>query len=106
MPEERGEKGNHNNSKDKTPRVESRGGVVAGGQPGGIAHAKLLGRRPANQTSPDIDKDFLNLVLQLRMLADTGWRFSQKPGARLVVAGRSRRHWLTPFPSLDRRNCI
>jgi hypothetical protein len=49
MPEERGEKSNHNNAKDKTPRVENRGGVVAGGQPVGIAHAKLLGRPPASQ---------------------------------------------------------
>jgi hypothetical protein len=49
MPEERGEKSNHNNPKDKTPRVENRGGVVVGGQPVGIAHAKLLGRPPASQ---------------------------------------------------------
>jgi hypothetical protein len=49
MPEERSEKNNHNNPKDKTPRVENRGGVVAGGQPVGIAHAKLLGRPPASQ---------------------------------------------------------
>jgi hypothetical protein len=49
MPEERSEKGNHNNAKDKTPRFENRGGVGAGGQPVGIAHAKLLGRPPASQ---------------------------------------------------------
>ena len=48
MPEERSEKSNHNNAKDKTPRVENRGGVVVGGQPVGIAHAKLLGRPPAS----------------------------------------------------------
>jgi hypothetical protein len=35
--------------------------VVRGGQPVGIAHAKLLGRPPAEPTSSDIDKDFLNL---------------------------------------------
>jgi hypothetical protein len=48
MPEERGEKSNHNNAKDKTPRVGPEGFVV-GGQPVGIAHAKLLGRPPASQ---------------------------------------------------------
>ena len=67
MPEERSEKGNHNNAKDKTPRFENRGGVGAGGQPVGIAHAKLLGRPPAKPNSPDIDKDFLNPP----MVADT-----------------------------------
>jgi uncharacterized protein DUF938 len=49
MPEERGEKSNHNDAKDKTPRFENIGGVVARGQPVGIAHAKLLGRPPASQ---------------------------------------------------------
>jgi hypothetical protein len=49
MPEEGSEKSNHNNAKDKTPRFENRGGVVARGQPVGIAHAKLLGRPPASQ---------------------------------------------------------
>ena len=49
VPEERSEKSNHNNAKDKTPRFENRGGVVARGQPVGIAHAKLLGRPPASQ---------------------------------------------------------
>jgi hypothetical protein len=49
LPEERGEKRNHNNAKDKTPRVENRRGVVVGGQPVGIVHAKLLGRPPASQ---------------------------------------------------------
>ena len=49
MPEERSEKSNHNNAKDKAPRVENRDGVVVGGQPVGIAHAKLLGRPPASR---------------------------------------------------------
>ena len=49
MPEEHSEKSNHNNPKDKTPRVEAEGPVVVGGQPVGIAHAKLLGRPPASQ---------------------------------------------------------
>ena len=49
MPEERSEKGNHNNPKEKTPRVRADGLVVVGGQPVGIAHAKLLGRPPASQ---------------------------------------------------------
>jgi hypothetical protein len=48
LPEEHTKARNHNNAKDKTPRVENRGGVVAGGQPVGIAHAKLLGRPPAS----------------------------------------------------------
>ena len=46
MPEERSEKSNYNNAKDKAPRVETQGLVVVGGQPVGIAHAKLLGRPP------------------------------------------------------------
>lgn len=59
MPEERSEKSNHNNAKDKTPHFENRGGLVARGQPVGIAHAKLsVARQQA--TSPDIDKDLLN----------------------------------------------
>ena len=49
MPKERSEKRNHKNPKDKAPRFERRGGVVARGQPVGIAHAKLLGRPPASQ---------------------------------------------------------
>jgi hypothetical protein len=48
MPEEHSEKSNHNNPKDKTPRVATEG-LVVGGQPVGIAHAKLLGRPPASQ---------------------------------------------------------
>jgi hypothetical protein len=48
MPEERSEKSNHNNPKDKTSRVAIKG-LVVGGQPVGIAHAKLLGRPPASQ---------------------------------------------------------
>jgi hypothetical protein len=49
VPEERTKKSNYNNAEDKTPRVENRGGIGAGGQPVGIAHAKLLGRPPASQ---------------------------------------------------------
>ena len=49
MPEERGEKSKHNNAKDKTLLVESRGDVAAGGQAVGIAQAKLLGRPPASR---------------------------------------------------------
>jgi hypothetical protein len=48
MPEEHSEKSNHNNPKDKTPRVAIKGLVVVRGQPVGIAHAKLLGRPPAS----------------------------------------------------------
>jgi hypothetical protein len=47
VPEERSKKSNHNNAKDKAPRVATKGRV--GGQPVGIAHAKLLGRPPASQ---------------------------------------------------------
>jgi hypothetical protein len=49
LPEEHTEKSNRNNAKDKTPRVATEGLVVVGGQPVGIAHAKLLGRPPASQ---------------------------------------------------------
>ncbi len=49
MPEERREKRNYNNVKDKAPRVETQGLVVVGGQPVGIAHAKLLGCPPVRQ---------------------------------------------------------
>ena len=47
MPEERSEKSNHNNAKDKASRVAIKG-LVVGGQPVGIAYAKLLGRPPAS----------------------------------------------------------
>jgi hypothetical protein len=49
VPEEHSKKSNHNNAKDKAPRAAAEGLVVAGGQPVGIAHAKLLGRPPASQ---------------------------------------------------------
>src|SRR4029077_21156982 len=48
VPEERSNKSHHNNAKDQTPRVEAEGLVVVGGQPVGIAHAKLLRRPPAS----------------------------------------------------------
>jgi hypothetical protein len=48
MPEERNEKRNYNNAKDKAPRIEAEGLLVVGGQPVGIAHAKLLCRPPAS----------------------------------------------------------
>ena len=48
VPEEYAKKHNHNNPKDKTRRVAIKG-LVVGGQPVGIAHAKLLGRPPASQ---------------------------------------------------------
>jgi hypothetical protein len=74
MPEERSEKRNQNNPKDKGPRVEAEGLVVVGGQPVGIAHAKLLGRQPASQPHQTLIKIFLNLSFQLQMLADAGGR--------------------------------
>ena len=61
VPEERTKKSNYNNAEDEASRVGTNDLVVRGGQPVGIAHAKLLGRPPAEPTSPDIDKDFLNL---------------------------------------------
>ena len=45
MPEERSEKSNHNNPKDKTPRFENRGGVVARGQLGSGPIKVLAGVR-------------------------------------------------------------
>jgi hypothetical protein len=49
LPKEHTKKRNHNNPKDKASRVATRGHVVVGSQPVGIAHAKLLGRPPAGQ---------------------------------------------------------
>ena len=74
LPEEHTKTRNHKNAKDKAPRVATEGLVVVRAQPVGIAHAKLLGRPPASQPHQTLIKDFLNLVLQLEMLADTGWR--------------------------------
>jgi hypothetical protein len=48
VPEERSKKSNHKNAKDKASRVATKC-LVVGGQPAGIAHAKLLGRPPASQ---------------------------------------------------------
>ena len=78
MPEERGEKSNHNNAKDNTPRVESRGGVVAGGQPSWSSSLMpaFLGRPASEPTSPDIHKDFLN-----RLAADAGRRIAARMAA-------------------------
>jgi hypothetical protein len=49
VPEERTKKSNYNNAKDEASRVGTKDLVVRGGQPVGIAHAKLLGRPPASQ---------------------------------------------------------
>jgi Protein of unknown function (DUF938) len=56
LPEEHTKTRNHNNAKDKTPRVEAEGLVVVGDQPVGIAHAKLLGRPPASQSDQALVK--------------------------------------------------
>jgi hypothetical protein len=48
LPKKHAKTRNHNNAKDKTPRVATEGLAVAEGQPVGIAHAKLLGRPPAS----------------------------------------------------------
>jgi hypothetical protein len=51
MPEERSEKSNHNNPKDKTLLVESRGGVVGGvSRPGSIMRNSSVARQRANLT--------------------------------------------------------
>jgi hypothetical protein len=71
MPEERSEKTNHNNAKDKTPRFENRGGVVVGGQPVGIAHAKLLGRPPASRPHQTLIK--MDTSINSRFDAETGY---------------------------------
>ena len=49
LPEEHSKTRNHKNPKDKASRVAIAGLFVVGGQPVGIAHAKLLGRPPASQ---------------------------------------------------------
>jgi hypothetical protein len=55
MPEEHSEKSNHNNPKNKTPRVAIKG-LVVGSQPFGIAHAKQLGRPSASQPNQTLIK--------------------------------------------------
>jgi len=47
--EEHAKKRNQNDPKDKAPGISTTGHLVVGGQPVGIAHAKLLGRPPASQ---------------------------------------------------------
>jgi hypothetical protein len=49
LPKEHAKTCDHDNAKDKAPRVPTEGLLVVGGQPVGIAHAKLLGRPPASQ---------------------------------------------------------
>jgi hypothetical protein len=56
LPKKHTKKRNHNNPKDKGPRVATEGLVVVGGQPVGIAHAKLLGRPPASQPNQRLIK--------------------------------------------------
>jgi hypothetical protein len=86
LPKQHTKTRNHKNPQDKAPRVAIEGLVVVGGQPAGIAHAKLLGRQPSEPTSPEIDKDFLKPVLELQMLVDAGGRLRPAPGARFVAA--------------------
>ena len=49
LPEEHAKTRNHDNPKDKSPRVRTEDLVVGIGQPVGIAHVKLLDRPPASQ---------------------------------------------------------
>jgi hypothetical protein len=51
LPEDQTKTRNHKKPKDKVPRVATQGPVVVGGQPVGIAHAKLsVARQRANLT--------------------------------------------------------
>jgi hypothetical protein len=50
LPEKHAKNRNYNDPKDKAPGITTTGHVVVGGQPVGIAHAKLLGRPPATQS--------------------------------------------------------
>ena len=85
MPEERSEKSNHNNAKDKAPRVATEGSCRE--RSAGRDRSCETTRSPASKrTPPDINKDFLNLVLQLQMLADTGWRLQPEAGSAVVAA--------------------
>ena len=54
--EEHAQKLNHNDPKDKAPGNSTTGHVVVGGQPVGIAHAKLPGRPPASQPDQTLIK--------------------------------------------------
>jgi hypothetical protein len=61
VPEEHSEYSDRNNAKDKVPRRASTILVTADNRPGSFAHAKTPQMPASEQTSPDIDKDFLNL---------------------------------------------
>jgi hypothetical protein len=52
LPEEHTKTRNHKNPKDKAPRVATEGLVVVGGQPVGIAHAKLSVARQQRSSLP------------------------------------------------------
>ena len=56
LPEKHAKNRNHNDPKDKAPGILTTGHVVVGGQPVGIAHAKLLGRPPASQPDQTLIK--------------------------------------------------
>ena len=87
LPEEHTKRRNHNNPKDKAPRVADICLVVVGGQPVGIAHAKLLGRPPASQPHQTLIKVFLNLSFSCRRRKAP----SAKPrDAQFVAAERGR----------------
>jgi hypothetical protein len=89
VPEEHSKKTNHHSPKDKAPRVVATEGlVVVGGQPVGIAQAKLLCRPPASHPSPHTDKDFLNLSFNCRCSQMPDGAFGQPPDARLIPAER------------------
>ena len=72
VPENRSKKTNRNNAKDKAPRVATEGLVVVGGQPVGIAHAKVLGRPPASRPHQTLIKIFLNPSLSRRCSREAG----------------------------------
>jgi hypothetical protein len=87
VPEEHAKKRDHNNPKDKAPRVATTGLVIVGSQPVGIAHAILFGRPPASQPHQTLIKDFLNLSFGCRCSQTPEGAFGQSPDTRFVAAG-------------------
>jgi hypothetical protein len=66
VPEEHSEYSDRNNANDKVLRLASTILVTADNRPGGFAHAKTPQMPASDQTSPGIDKDFVNLCFSGR----------------------------------------
>jgi hypothetical protein len=88
VPEEHSKKTNHNNAKDKAPRV-AKTSCVVGSRPVGIAHAKLLGRPQANLTRHFAKANLLYAWFAFEMCGETQshplgegriWRMPSVPG--------------------------